>query len=405
MKIGFLGNTNNYPFIVASQMKELGCEVVMYIDAPKEEMLSRPEYYSSEINYPYPSWIIEDLRLRKSLYIHLPQLFLRDIIKELNTCDAVILNDYGHRFKNYINPNIPSISMFSGADLEVMADYDAVLKMKLTNKKLKYIPKFFSKKFAYFSVNQLRNGIAKTSLVSYFLEGLIPYGDKFLKEIFNDKPFPRFNHFHVNTKGYSYHPPKHNNPFRIFSLTRFMWKTPFPPGRSVIENKGNDVMIKGIAKFIKLTNAVLDIHFVEKGLHVQETKDLIEDLGFTKMVTWHKEMPFKSLNEHIQNADVVFEQIGTHYISGGLYAMLQGRPVIGNARPEIFDKALGESSPICHVTNDDEVCKWLSELYSNKELVDDIGKKSRAYVLKHFDIKNETIYFKNFIENLITKKK
>ena len=183
MKIGFLGNTNNYPFIIANQMRELGCDVVMYVDAPPNLMLNRPEHYSLNITYPYPDWIVEKQSLNKSLHIHLPFIFERKVIKELNTCDAVILNDYGHRFKNYINKNIPSISMFSGGDLEIMADYSNVLQMKLTNTKIKYIPAFLKKMYAKFSVDQLRKGISKASLVSYFPQGLIPYGDRFLDEI------------------------------------------------------------------------------------------------------------------------------------------------------------------------------------------------------------------------------
>ena len=295
MKIGFLGNTNNYPFIIASQIKAMGCEVVLFVDAPPEDFLYRPEHYSASIQYPYPNWIIEKKSLRKSLHMHLPTVFAKDVIKELNTCHAVILNDFGHRFKNYIHPAIPSISMFSGGDLEIMADYDNVMQMKLTNEKLKFFPEFLKKAFARFSVNQLRKGIAQASLVSYFPKGLVPCGDEILKEIFENKPYNRFNHIHVITDGYEYNAPADNEVFRIFSFTRFMWKTPFPPGRSLQENKGNDIMINGIALFLKTYNKPLDIHFIEKGLHIEESKQLITELGFSNYVTWHKEMPFKEL--------------------------------------------------------------------------------------------------------------
>jgi glycosyltransferase involved in cell wall biosynthesis len=404
MKVGFLGNTNNYPFIIASQMREMGCEVVLYIDAPANETLHRPEHYTSDIKFPYPDWIKEELSLRNSLFTHFPNIFLKKIIKELNTCDAVVLNDYGHRFKNFIKPTIPSISMFSGADLEIMADYDNVRSMKMTNPKLRLVPAFIKKAYADLSVDQLRKGISKASMVSYFPKGLIPYGDRFLDEIFNNKPYHRFNHLHVDPNGLDYYPPAYNNVFRIFSFTRFMWKTPFPPGRSMLENKGNDIMIKGIALFFQKYKLQLDIHFVEKGLHIEETKQLIQELGIADMVTWHKEMPFTQLQDHIKKADVVIEQLGTHFISGGFFAMLRGRPVIGNARPEIFNAVTGEQSPVCHATTPEEVCYWLQQLTSDRSLRESIGKKSRQYVLDHFDIINETKYFKNFLEELVTKK-
>ncbi len=404
MKIGFLGNTNNYPFIIASQMREMGCEVVLFVDAPASELLNRPEQYSHDISYPYPDWIKEKPSLRKSLNIHFPQIFERDVIKEINTCDAVILNDYGHRFKNFISPSIPSINMFSGSDLEIMGDIENVIQLKLNNDRLKYFPGFLKKVYARFSVKQLRKAISQASMISYFPKGLVPFGDRILDEIFKGKPFNRFAHIHVITEGYQYHTPAENEIFRIFSFTRFMWKKPFPPGLNDWENKGNDIMIKGIALFLLTYNKPLNIHLIEKGIHVEETKELIKTLGFSNMVTWHKEMPFKELQDHIIEADVIFEQLGTHFISGGFYAMLQGRPVIGNARPEIFDLITGEKTPVCHATTAEQVCKWLQQLTSNKDLIGDIGKKSRQYVLDHFDIMNETKYFKNFLEELAAKK-
>jgi glycosyltransferase involved in cell wall biosynthesis len=396
-----VGNTNNYAFVIASQLRELGCEVVLYIDAPPGDLLNRPENYSPAAPYPYPGWIIEKPSLTKSLHVYFPNLFEKEVIRNLNTCDAVILNYFAHRYKNFLKPSVISISMFSGTDLEVMADYDSVFKMQSNSPKLRRLPSFIRKKLARFSVNQVRKGIEKASLVSYFPEGLVPAGDKLLKEIFRDKPYNRFNHIHVNTDGHHYSPPPDNKVFRIFSLTRFMWKLPFPPGRSEAENKGNDIMLKGIALFLTTCNKPVDIHFVEKGLHVKETKELIEELGFSHMVTWHQVMPFKDLNEHIRKADVVFEQLGTHYISGGFYAMLQGRPVIGNARPEVFDVITGEKTPVCHATTPEEVCSWLQKLSSDKSLAEDIGKRSRQYILDHFDVQNETRYFKEFIEKKI----
>ncbi|MEO6537338.1 MAG: hypothetical protein ABIT07_06340, partial [Ferruginibacter sp.] len=191
---------------------------------------------------------------------------------------------------------------------------------------------------------------------------------------------------------------------RIFSFTRFMWKTPFPPGINILENKGNDIMIQGIALFLKTFNKPLDIHLIEKGIHVAETKQLIKELEFSDMITWHKEMPFKDLQKHIIQADVVFEQLGTHFISGGLYAMLMGRPLIGNARHEIFDAITGEQTPVCHACTPEQVCYWLQQLTDNKELIGTIGKKSRQYVLDHFDVMNETKYFKNFLEEITSQK-
>ena len=83
--------------------------------------------------------------------------------------------------------------------------------------------------------------------------------------------------------------------------------------------------------------------------------------------------------------------------------MLQGRPVIGNARPEIFDLLTGEKTPVCHATTPEQVCYWLQQLTENKDLIGAIGTKSGQYVLDHFDIIDETKYFKNFLEESVAK--
>src|SRR5262245_56240619 len=91
MKVGFAGNTNNYPFRLAQSLRELGHEVVVFVDRPREETRHRPEYHYTDVSYPYPTWIRE-IRPLTSKQIVLYPWSLSSVFRSLEMCDGVVLN-------------------------------------------------------------------------------------------------------------------------------------------------------------------------------------------------------------------------------------------------------------------------------------------------------------------------
>ena len=159
MKIGFLGNTNNYPFQLAEIMRAKGHEVVFIVNARPAFRLDRPEYTQmTNISYPYPSWIIENINKTAWPTKLFPPVFAKDRINILNTCDAVILNGIGHVYKPFLKPSIPSVSLFSGTDLDINARLDEMLKV---GKKLPFnlVPFFLRKIILSKYVRNVRKGI------------------------------------------------------------------------------------------------------------------------------------------------------------------------------------------------------------------------------------------------------
>ena len=62
MKIGFFGNANNVPFMIARALRRLGNEVLFIVDrSPVQswEILNRPENAYNDIKIPYPDWIVD----------------------------------------------------------------------------------------------------------------------------------------------------------------------------------------------------------------------------------------------------------------------------------------------------------------------------------------------------------
>ena len=57
--IVFLGSMNAMPMMYALELKKKGFEVIYFVDAPVSDKLCRPENHFSDIQYPYPDWIVE----------------------------------------------------------------------------------------------------------------------------------------------------------------------------------------------------------------------------------------------------------------------------------------------------------------------------------------------------------
>lgn len=402
MKIGFIGNVNNYPYLLAKILKNNGFEVIFFVDDVPEDKLHRPENHVFKEPFPYANWIKETIFRPNILRAFFPLVFAKKLIRELNSCDAVVLNGLWHGLKPLLNPDIPSVSVFSGSDLDVFASYQSFYQFFRNHPKTRFVPDFLLKKFADGFVSRHRRGISQACCFTYFPKGAVPSGDALLEEIFPiGSPAVRFNHCHVITEQMRYVPPPNNAILKIANVARFVWVDPLPHGMNAAENKRNDIMIEGIADFLQQTHATLDIHFVEKGIHVPETKILIQKLGFSHMVTWHKELTFMNFMELLATSDIIFEQLGSHVFTGGLYPMLLGRPVIANGRLDVFNPITKYESPLCQASTPKEVTLHLLALYNNPTKREEIGVKSRQYVLDNFDIKDEAFFIAKCLQENI----
>ncbi len=401
LKLGLLGNVNCYPYHVAKLLRGMGWEVLLHVDAPAGETLHRPEATDPSVGPEYPDWIREDSALRLRRVRLFPPLFGREVLSRLRACDAVILNGLAHGFGAYLPRSIPSVALFSGADLDVMGDRTAAANRLARTSGLK---SKFRAAATLASVELHRRGVAHASMFTYFPRGMVPSGDTILESIFHGRPVVRFEHCHVVTDGIGYAPPPENARVRVFNLTRFLWKKPLPLGATAEESKGNDIMVRGLALYRRRFGTPLDVHFVEKGLHVGETKALLRELGVEDLVTWHAEMAFPAFLEQCRASDIIFEQLGDHVFTGGYYPMLMGRPVIGNGRPEIMQRFTGAVSPICQATTPEEVCSWLARLVPDKGLRRTTGLASRAFVLAHLDLRHEARFIDEHLRTEVLRR-
>jgi glycosyltransferase involved in cell wall biosynthesis len=380
MKVGFFGNTNNYPFMLAQALREFGHDVLIVITS--QELLSRPESRYPELKQAYPDWIVDAAQLTEWDLITLSPS-LAPVLEALSTCDALVLNFTGPSLWPLLRR--PAIALLTGSDLEHYANF-ATVELRSGY----WGPIYRASAEGKMNLNLLRefvqrqrDGIREALAVRYMPRGLVPTGDAMLDEL-GVSDAKRVFLPSAELELIKPTPAPHNDPVRIFCATRLTWKLPIEPGRSLLDYKGSDIMVRGLGLFYRETGVRLDIQLVRKGLHLAETEQLIVDEGLTDQVTWSDEMTLTEVWAEFARCDIVIEQLANSAIGGaGLDAMAAGRPVIGNARREMFEDYFGQPSPICQAQTADEVCAQLKRLVFNPAKREQIGMLGRRFVEEH----------------------
>lgn len=381
MKVGFLGNTNNLPFMIARALRNMGHDILFVLDSCLP--LHRPENRYREIRSSYPRWIYDVSPLRGFECV-MPTPKRARIRSLLKGCDAVVLNHFGPALLTGIDR--PAIAFLTGDDLESLGDFRTLADPDdFERRTCRSLTRLIRGPLYRRLIRAQRNGIRSAIGVSYYPRGLVPNGDRVLDEIGVGDAQRLFLVMMTDVDKLQRAPLPHRSPVRAFCSTRLTWKKPRASGTSELDYKGSDVMIRGLALFSRVTGIRLDIRLVKKGMHVAETMRLVEVEGLGGQVTWLEEMDQVSVWEEVKQADIIFEQFGEGMVGiAALDAMALGRPVIANCRREIIDRVIGVRSPICHGTTTEEVCGQLQRLVPNRAERERIAFASRKYVEAHF---------------------
>jgi len=379
MKIGFLGNANNHPFMLARAMHATGHEVIFLVAG--NQILDRPENRYSDISPgSYLDWIL-DLGVVSAEDYVFPTPAFRKAVKLLSECDAVVVNGFGPALA--LSCHRPSVAILTGGDLEPSADWNHRIGMLKDYRRQRRLVGTRGVLTGFYVTYRQRRGIRNALAVSYFPEGVVPAGDRLLSSIMRTGQ-TRLSLVMTDTEAIRPAPPPANRKVRVFNVARLIWKRPDPRAHSDLDYKGTDVLLKGVKRFVEGHGNCIELALVRKGLHVAETLELVNQLGLAGVVSWVDEMSQKDVLEQYRLADIVTDQLTTSTVGmGGLDAMASGRAVIANGRAEISESPLGRDSPICQATNEGEVAAQLERLVLDPEERLRIGKLSREYVEKH----------------------
>lgn len=390
-KIAFVGNMNNMPYMFSKEMRNQGTDVTLYVDAPAENKLDRPEAYDRSLTYPYPHCIKEikhrifghfvGLRAAKFLY--------GDLIDELNAYDTVILNGNWITLAPYLKPDLQIYSLCAGFEVDGLADpenIDGLVASSIKKRPWLLAAKPLLMLFYKRVIRQHRAGLARSEGINYYPTGISERGDSILAEVMGQKPYRRLELRGFPEADFPFtEPDLKKETFTILNFTRFFF------ANDRLDNKRNDIMLDGIGLFFEATGRKDDVEIIlfEKGDEesIAKAKELIDKWDFASNVTWQNEVSQEELfGKFVPRCDVAFDQLGDQWIGAGAFVMMAGRPLIANGRPEVFEPLTSEVSPVCQATTPEDVCFWLKKLYENRSEVRRIGVESRAYVQKHYDI-------------------
>lgn len=383
----FIGSMNAMPMMYALELKKKGYEVIYFVDAPASDNLSRPENHFSDIEYPYPDWIIE-VDIKTQMLLPFFRKYFAEFLdakanKIINTPpQAYVLNGFFISLVPSLQEDVPKIALSHGSDLDSWADTDGVEVLSDGFRGysiFKYVPKFLAKKLIKKAVLRQFNGFESADKVVYFPYGFNSNGDRVVDKLRRRGVacYERYDISFEPLKNQSRNCKETGDKLVVFSGVRFTYDT-FSEG-NLEYSKGNDLIIKGLAKFYQ-DHKELVVHFVEKGPDVEKAKLLCKETGLESAVVWHKEMKFTELLELYEQSDVCFDQVGQHWIGAiGGYALWLGKPLIANDNLPVEVGLWPKDNPVCSAGSAENVYEWLCML-KNAECRKEISEKSKAFV-------------------------
>jgi glycosyltransferase involved in cell wall biosynthesis len=355
-RIGFIGSMNAMPMAYALKFRRDGHDVRYVVETERQNHLMRPEHqYPSEISYPYPSWVVE------IPWIHTPmkQASLpwsnRAAVRAMADRDVVFLNDYGIALAPFMPRQAVCIALSSGADIDLSCRWDMALSFAGEGRrKWLYAARLL---LLLWCTHVQRRGLRKCDMVCYFPRGLNPAGDAVIAGLARSDGMPRvFERYDVNfTAAGAKRLPVAVRPLRNILVPVRVKLRPSKGGE--IEYKGNDLILRALARY-RQRQPELEIHLFEKGgdADLALAHQMCRDLGLEDCVTWHDTMPLAELMQLYADCDVCFDQVGSHWIGAvGCLALYTGRPLIANARLDVFARIWGPDPPILNATTVDEI--------------------------------------------------
>lgn len=396
----FVGSMNAMPMTYALQLRKRGWDVTYFVDAPPGDHLSRPEHkFPGIIRYPYPAWIIERPVLSPLIAALGPAFLFRDILATLRRVDVVVLSGFYLCLRRYLSPSQTVLFLSHGSDLHVWCDSTNVGRLAcLFAARIGAVP---ARLVVTRAVRRMIESLKKVTAVITFPPGLSEPGETILARELAGTNVARIARYDISfadlPRPDGLEQPGPSDSLRIVCGTRHTFRR--HPGLSDEENKGTDVIIRGLARYARLGRRTLEVHFFRKGLDLAEARALCESLGIAGNVSWHEEMPFHEFLKLHQRCDIAFDQLGSHWMGSGMYAMYLGMPVVTNSRKDVLEPYWGEPSPLCHAQNEEDVVDWLVKL-EDPVLRRELGAQSHRFAVAHFDDKLTTEAILSFVNRL-----
>ena len=147
-------------------------------------------------------------------------------------------------------------------------------------------------------------------------------------------------------------------------------------------DKGNDVFLRAFARLVK-EGRKLKLVCTAWGNNVDDSKQLLRELGVDHAVTWSEPVGNYQFERLILASDMVVDQFVLGAFGGVTYKSLAaGRPVVVYLDEAQMTKLYGEAPPVTNCRTEDEVYAEVAELLDDPQHREGIGRLARNWVRK-----------------------
>lgn len=360
MKVNLYGNVCNFAYVIAKFLRERGIDAILFLERGSH-VQSLPESEDHELEGNYPDWI----KLIKPLIWQRYGVGERKFIKDFGNCDIIHTFGYGPIWAP--KTGRPFVFQRFGADFDDLPFLKEKIRHRIVSwrqrKGLRKANFILITNFNSKSVNAAREKL-KIDNSKYRIIPIPIDANKF-KVISGDKI--------AQLKS------KYNHDFIFFHPTRQIWSESM---RFESENKGNDRLFRAYSRFLKETARDALLIAVARGSDLEKSKALIKKLEIEKNVQWVPAMPRYELIEYYNLADITFD----HFIAGEfggctIESLSCGTPVFVHL--DNTNLVYPENPPVVNVSTEDEIYEKLVELTNDRKQLQEIGRKSREWILKY----------------------
>ncbi len=333
MKILHVGNMANLGYVMVSHLRTEGIEAELLMEK-NPPPLSEPLKFDSDLKNKYPEWI--------SFYDKISRLWKYDIIKKMRNKKYDIIQAYVELPIFAYLARKPFIVYTQGSDLRELAFSNSIRGWLL------------------------RRAYRKSKLVMLGQPDHLPLTKKLkLKNvIFLPAPWIPKQKLIKKSKN-------HSNSFVIFHPSALYWRL-----------KGNDILIRGFAKFIKNNRDSL-LLLVARGPDLNKTKELIKSLDIESNIKFLNTLSQDEMSKFYSQSDIVADQFIIGSMGGiALEALYAGKPLLTFINEELHEKVYPEIPPVANAKNSEEVYLKLIEL-NDKNFQNSLGDKGRDWVTKY----------------------
>ncbi len=168
--------------------------------------------------------------------------------------------------------------------------------------------------------------------------------------------------------------------FVVFHPPRQHWESRRHPDWE----KGNDIFLRGFARFVREVNPRAGVVLVEWGQTIEASKDLLASLGVAGRALWIPPQPNVAMIRYTRACDLLADQFFLGAFGSTMpKALLHGCPAMLYLDEDRHHWCFPEMPPVINTRTSEDVFEGLARLYRDPQYADELVRRGRAWYAKY----------------------